>query len=131
MPPRSSPSTALEPVVSFRTFFRASRCSALRAPERALARISAEVHEARHEGGGGGGGGGSRRFDLCFIDAQHSYLGVKADYTEMAAHCRSAMFHDIQDMSTLHLGNFTGGVPAFWHHLARLAHRGRISARAA
>ena len=105
------------------SFFNRSAFS----PEGALARISAEVHEARHEGGGGGGGGGSRRFDLCFIDAQHSYLGVKADYTEMAAHCRSAMFHDIQDMSTLHLGNFTGGVPAFWHHLARLAHPSRVT----
>ena len=27
------------------------------------------------------------------------------------------MFHDIQDLSTLHLGHCSGGVPAFWHHL--------------
>ena len=27
------------------------------------------------------------------------------------------MFHDIQDVSTLHLGNFSGGVPMFWAHL--------------
>ena len=28
------------------------------------------------------------------------------------------MFHDIQDVSTLHLANFSGGVPMFWAHLA-------------
>jgi hypothetical protein len=27
------------------------------------------------------------------------------------------MFHDIQDTSTLHLHNFSGGVPLFWAHL--------------
>ena len=29
------------------------------------------------------------------------------------------MFHDIQDMSTWHLGNWSGGVPAFWANLAQ------------
>ena len=44
----------------------------------------------------GGGRGRRRAFDLCFIDAQHSYLGVLEDYTEFAPHCRTSMFHDIQ-----------------------------------
>lgn len=45
---------------------------------------------------GGGRGSRNRAFDLCFIDAQHSYLGVLEDYSEFAPHCRNAMFHDIQ-----------------------------------
>ena len=69
--------------------------------------------------------GRQRAFDLCFIDAQHSYAGVKEDYGEFAPHCRSAMFHDIQDISTWHLGNNSGGVPAFWAALTQnvRAHR--------
>ena len=46
--------------------------------------------------------GRQRAFDLCFIDAQHSYAGVKEDYGEFAPHCRSAMFHDIQDIYIFH-----------------------------
>ena len=66
--------------------------------------------------------------DLCFIDAQHSYEGVKEDYAEFAPHCRSAMFHDIQDMSTWHLGNNSGGVPAFWDHLTSSVRPHRVTA---
>ena len=72
--------------------------------------------------------GKMRAFDLCFIDAQHSYEGVKEDYAEFAPHCRSAMFHDIQDMSTWHLGNNSGGVPAFWDHLTSSVRPHRVTA---
>ena len=42
----------------------------------------------------------SPQFDLCFIDGDHSYSAVRSDYSQLAPHCRSAMFHDIQDLST-------------------------------
>ena len=35
------------------------------------------------------------------------------------------MFHDIQDMSTWHLGNWSGGVPAFWAMLTKHVHAHR------
>ena len=35
------------------------------------------------------------------------------------------MFHDIQDVSPLHLGNFPGGVPMFWALLAAHTRRHR------
>tara|TARA_B110001452_G_C15228690_1_gene425748 strand:- start:995 stop:2251 length:1257 start_codon:yes stop_codon:yes gene_type:complete len=107
---------------------------------------------------GGGRGSRNRAFDLCFIDAQHSYLGVLEDYSEFAPHCRNAMFHDIQcarrrrisasrptssdlaaptpvlgltardrDMSTWHLGNWSGGVPAFWANLGEAVEPHRLT----
>ena len=60
----------------------------------------------------------SHRYDFCFIDGDHSYSGVRRDYASFAPSCSYMMFHDIQDTSTLHLKNFTGGVPMFWAHLA-------------
>lgn len=39
--------------------------------------------------------------DLCFIDANHSYPAVRADYESFAPICRSMMFHDIQDSTNL------------------------------
>lgn len=55
---------------------------------------------------------------MCFIDGDHSYSGVKGDYAQLAPHCRIAMFHDIQDSSTmLDSGStYAGGVPMFWAH---------------
>jgi hypothetical protein len=66
-------------------------------------------------------------FDLCFIDAQHSYAGVLEDFSEFAPHCRQAVFHDIQDWHTLHLSNYSGGVPLFWSHLSLSSHQQRLS----
>ena len=62
-------------------------------------------------------------FDFCFIDGDHSYVGVRRDYVSFSSSCRSMMFHDVQDVSTLHLGNFSGGVPMFWAHLVDTTHR--------
>lgn len=56
----------------------------------------------------------SRRkpIDLCFIDADHTYDGVRRDYELFAPICRHMMFHDIADFD---VGAFQGGgVPRFW-----------------
>ena len=37
------------------------------------------------------------------------------------------MFHDIQDTSTMHLKNFSGGVPLFWAHLTAHVQRSRLA----
>jgi len=57
-------------------------------------------------------------YDFCFIDGDHAYDGIKRDFASFAPSCRHMMFHDIQDISTVHLKNFSGGVPMFWAHLA-------------
>ena len=46
--------------------------------------------------------------DFCFIDADHSYRGVKSDYEVLSGACRVAMFHDIQDISTTRLCSHSG-----------------------
>jgi len=65
--------------------------------------------------------------NLCFIDGQHSYSGVKSDYAVFGRFCRRVIFHDIQEIDTLHLSNFSGGVPAFWHHLTANVARHRAA----
>jgi hypothetical protein len=35
--------------------------------------------------------------DLCFIDADHSYKAVLADYVNVGKYCKICMFHDIND----------------------------------
>ena len=60
-----------------------------------------------------------RTFDLCFIDAGHSYAEVRADYEQLAPFCGACMFHDIVDISTVRQGNWTGGTVLFWRHLAQ------------
>ena len=45
------------------------------------------------------------------------YAEVRADYAELASSCGSTMFHDIVDMSTLRLGDYSGGTVLFWQHL--------------
>ena len=57
--------------------------------------------------------------DVCFIDGNHSYAAVRADYDSLSPRCRNVMFHDIEDASTLiverHRGG--GGVPSLWQQL--------------
>ena len=64
-------------------------------------------------------------YDLCFIDAGHSYSDIRKDFAEAAPYCRRIMLHDIQDSNILHIDGFSGGVPLFWAHLKRhtKAHR--------
>lgn len=72
--------------------------------------------------------------DFCFIDADHSYRGVKSDYEVLSGACRVAMFHDIQDISTTRLCShsgtsscFSGGTPVFWQHMRARLVRERTS----
>ena len=67
--------------------------------------------------------GGSSLFDLCFLDALHTYEGIRSDYNAMAPYCRGAMLHDIQDTTTLRLGGFSGGTVLFWQHLIERFHK--------
>jgi len=78
--------------------------------------------------------GSPPRFDVCFIDADHTYDGVRADFEAVAGRCRTLLFHDVMDTTTLKLPTnptarpfFLGGVPLFWLHLlTRVApHRAR------
>ena len=55
-------------------------------------------------------------YDACFIDGDHGYSAVKGDYAQLAPHCRTVMFHDIQDSSTMIHDSYAGGVPLFWAH---------------
>lgn len=42
----------------------------------------------------------SPRFDVCFIDADHSYDSVRADYEELKRRCVRMMFHDVVDFDS-------------------------------
>jgi predicted O-methyltransferase YrrM len=62
--------------------------------------------------------------DLLFIDGDHSYAGVKADFAHYSPLVRPGgliALHDIvPDYGTRHgtpTGNYTGGVPVFWQEL--------------
>ncbi len=67
--------------------------------------------------------------DLLFIDGDHSYDAVKADFTLYSPLVRSGgriVFHDIvRDFATrcgTPTGHYTGGVPVFWEEI-RAQHR--------
>lgn len=67
---------------------------------------------------------------LCFIDANHSFDAVLADYTSLAPHCRAIVLHDIQDQRTVELQRrrHGGGVPSIWHALSTGIHPSRLAA---
>lgn len=56
-------------------------------------------------------------FDLCMIDADHSYDAVRADYEMVGARARLCMFHDINDKFVEEFEGNAGGVPRFWREL--------------
>lgn len=55
------------------------------------------------------------RIDVCLIDGDHGYWGVRRDYMQLRSLCRIVMFHDVLDHDMGTLPN--GGVPQFWAHL--------------
>ena len=84
-------------------------------------------------------------YDLCFIDAIHTYTDTANDYARFAGACRWMMFHDVNDLlgwlqpsaeawqipmnasghkvhrivnKGLRAGLRGGGTPGFWHDLA-------------
>ena len=69
--------------------------------------------------------------DLCFIDGDHSYAGVRLDYEMAAPHCRIVMFHDVSDWDSFdqharQQRDGQRGVPGFWAHLKANVARSRI-----
>lgn len=56
----------------------------------------------------------SQKFDLCFIDGDHSSEWCRRDYENLGRHAQLCMFHDIND-------RYVGAenVPAFWQELKK------------
>lgn len=75
------------------------------------------------------------QYDLCFIDGDHTYKGVRADYEAFAPHCGTVLFHDIVDTSNwrydlraIERGSKDppGGIPLFWAQLRHRVHAARV-----
>ena len=64
------------------------------------------------------------RLGICFIDGDHRYSGVRADYEELAPRCSTMVFHDVIDMDSL--SREGGGVPIFWAELVANVRRERV-----
>ena len=67
--------------------------------------------------------------DLCFIDGEHRFDAVRADYDSLARHCRFIMLHDIVDVRTIELQKRQGGggVASMWHALVSSVHPSRLA----
>lgn len=52
----------------------------------------------------------NEKFDLVFIDGDHSYEGVKIDYENLGQYANIVMFHDINDTTC-------PGVVKFWNEI--------------
>lgn len=58
-----------------------------------------------------------QRFDLCFIDGDHSYDWCARDYENVGTHASICMFHDINDDFVSTRPEHHGGVRRFWEEL--------------
>jgi cephalosporin hydroxylase len=92
-------------------------------PRQTVVCIAGDSHDANIHSRVGGLLGGER-LDLLFIDGDHSYAGVKADFEMYAGFVRNGGligFHDIVPDYKARYGTPTpadsGGVPAFWQEI--------------
>jgi hypothetical protein len=56
----------------------------------------------------------ARPFDLCFIDGDHCFDAVCADFDNVGRNSRICAFHDINDAIVKSWPGNDGGVPKFW-----------------
>jgi hypothetical protein len=59
----------------------------------------------------------TRRFDFCFIDGDHSFDAVSADFNIVGRNSKICAFHDINDAIVEGWPGNDGGVPRFWQQL--------------
>jgi hypothetical protein len=60
----------------------------------------------------------SERFDLAFIDGDHSYDACSRDYDNVGKRAKICMFHDINDRDVMRYEPNKGGVPRLWKELS-------------
>lgn len=70
----------------------------------------------------------SEGWDLCFLDGDHSYEGVRRDYDQYHSMCRNLMLHDVVDQGLWwsEWRKMRGGVTLFWDHLLASVHSKRV-----
>ena len=74
----------------------------------------------------GGTPSGPAPLNLCLIDGDHTFNGVRRDYIQYAPHCHSVVLHDIMDDLVFYHDKGTGGgVPGFWSLLVKNVGRQR------
>ena len=59
----------------------------------------------------------TRVFDFCFIDGDHSYDAVSADFANIGRNSKICAFHDVNDAIVESWPGNAGGVPRFWEQL--------------
>lgn len=58
-----------------------------------------------------------QKYDLVFIDGDHSYVNVKKDYENVGKYSKYCVFHDINDDYIRNSSSCDGGVPRFWDEI--------------
>lgn len=59
----------------------------------------------------------NEKFDLVFIDGDHSYDSVKTDYENVGRFAKYCVFHDIDDDFIRNDPSLNGGVARFWDEI--------------
>lgn len=61
----------------------------------------------------------NQKFDLVFIDGDHSLQAVINDYENVGKCAKYCMFHDINDVYVKNTDGNNGGVPVFWNSIKK------------